>query len=76
MKRTAAKIKEPASAPPGDDGSTMHRTNLRDVPKVALAYFTGPPLLPPLSTLLERALGVPMDRAISLSNDPRFLTQL
>ena len=32
----------------------------RDVSKVALAYFTGPPLLPPLSTLLERALGVPM----------------
>src|SRR4029453_8962822 len=46
----------------------------RDVPKVALAYFTGPPLLPPLSNLLERALGVPMHRAIALSNDPRFLT--
>lgn len=46
----------------------------RDVAKVATNYFTGPPLLPPLSTLLERALGVPMDRAIALSNDPRFLT--
>jgi CubicO group peptidase (beta-lactamase class C family) len=46
----------------------------RDVSKVALAYFTGPPLLPPLSTLLARALGVPMDRAIAISNDPRFLT--
>lgn len=46
----------------------------RDVAKVALSYFTGPPLLPPLSTLLERALGVPMERAIALSNDPRFLT--
>lgn len=46
----------------------------RDVSKVALSYFTGPPLLPPLSTLLERALGVPMHRAIALSNDPRFLT--
>jgi CubicO group peptidase (beta-lactamase class C family) len=46
----------------------------RDVSKVALSYFTGPPLLPPLSTLLERALGVPMHRAIAVSNDPRFLT--
>jgi CubicO group peptidase (beta-lactamase class C family) len=46
----------------------------RDVSKVAVAYFTGPPLLPPLSTLLERALGVPMERAIALSNDPRYLT--
>jgi CubicO group peptidase (beta-lactamase class C family) len=46
----------------------------RDVSKVALSYFTGPPLLPPLSTLLERALGVPMNPAIALSNDPRFLT--
>lgn len=46
----------------------------RDVPKVALAYLTGPPLLPPLSTLLERALGLPMERVVALSNDPRFLT--
>ena len=46
----------------------------RDVPKVAVNYFTGPPLLPPLSTLLERALGVPMDEVIALTNDPRFLT--
>jgi CubicO group peptidase (beta-lactamase class C family) len=48
----------------------------RDVAKVALSYFTGPPLLPPLSTFLERALGVPMDRAIALTNDARFLTAL
>jgi len=46
----------------------------RDVPKVALSYFTGPPLVPPLSTLLERALGVPMDRAIALTNDARYMT--
>jgi CubicO group peptidase (beta-lactamase class C family) len=46
----------------------------RDVSKVALAYLTGPPLLPPLSTLLERALGLPMERVVALSNDPRFLT--
>jgi len=46
----------------------------RDVGKVATNYFTGPPLLPPLSTLLERALGMPMERVIEVSNDPRFLT--
>jgi CubicO group peptidase (beta-lactamase class C family) len=46
----------------------------RDVPKVAVNYFTGPPLLPPLSTLIERALGLPMDEVITISNDPRFLT--
>jgi len=45
----------------------------RDVSKVARAYFTGPPLMPPLSTLLERALGVPLDRAVTLTNDPRYL---
>jgi CubicO group peptidase (beta-lactamase class C family) len=47
---------------------------VRDVSKVALNYFTGPPLLPPLSTLIERALGLPMDEVITISNDPRFLT--
>jgi CubicO group peptidase (beta-lactamase class C family) len=46
----------------------------RDVSKVALSYFTGPPLLPPLSTLIERALGLPMEQVITISNNPRFLT--
>jgi CubicO group peptidase (beta-lactamase class C family) len=46
----------------------------RDVSKVALSYFTGPPLLPPLSTLMERALGLPLDQVIEVGNDPRFLT--
>ncbi|HSP99257.1 MAG TPA: serine hydrolase domain-containing protein [Candidatus Dormibacteraeota bacterium] len=46
----------------------------RDVGKVAVNYFTGPPLLPPLSTLLERALGLPLDEVIAVSNAPRFLT--
>jgi CubicO group peptidase (beta-lactamase class C family) len=46
----------------------------RDVSKVVRNYFTGPPLVPPLSTVIERALGVPMERAIALTNDPRFLT--
>jgi CubicO group peptidase (beta-lactamase class C family) len=45
-----------------------------DVEKVGPAYVTGPPLLPPLSTLVTRALGQPLDRVIEISNDPRFLT--
>jgi len=45
-----------------------------DVPLVAPAYRTGPPLLPPLSLLAQRALGAPLERVVELSNDPRFLT--
>ena len=46
----------------------------RDVGRVALSYPTGPPALPPLSTVLQRALGLPADELTVLSNDPRFLT--
>jgi CubicO group peptidase (beta-lactamase class C family) len=45
-----------------------------DVDKVGPAYVTGPPLLPPLSTLVTRALGQPLDKVIEISNDARFLT--
>jgi CubicO group peptidase (beta-lactamase class C family) len=45
-----------------------------DLQRVGLAYATGPPVLPPLSTLLKRALGSPVDRVTEISNDPRFLT--
>src|SRR5579884_515334 len=45
-----------------------------DVEKVGLSYLTGPPVLPPLSTLVNRVLGQPIDRVVELSNDPRFLT--
>jgi CubicO group peptidase (beta-lactamase class C family) len=45
-----------------------------DVERVGLSYITGPPLLPPVSTLVTRALGAPVDRVIEVSNDPRFLT--
>jgi CubicO group peptidase (beta-lactamase class C family) len=47
-----------------------------DVDKVALAYVTGPPALPPLSTMIERALGVTIREAVDFSNDPRFLTAI
>jgi CubicO group peptidase (beta-lactamase class C family) len=46
----------------------------KDVERVALSYPTGPPALPPLSTVLQRALGLPPDQITLRSNDPRFLT--
>ncbi|MFO0759245.1 MAG: serine hydrolase domain-containing protein [Byssovorax sp.] len=45
-----------------------------EVDLVAQAAFTGPPTLPPYSWVLERAFGVDMRNAVSMSNDPRFLT--
>jgi len=45
-----------------------------DVDKVGPSYVTGVPLLPPLSTLVARALSRPLAEAVELSNDPRFLT--
>jgi CubicO group peptidase (beta-lactamase class C family) len=45
-----------------------------EVDDVAVNYFTGPPPLPPLSIILQRALGVEFRRATEISNDPRFLT--
>ena len=44
-----------------------------DVGEVGLNYVTGPPLLPPLSSLVSRVLGNPLDAVVELSNDPRFL---
>jgi CubicO group peptidase (beta-lactamase class C family) len=50
--------------------------NPRDVSRVALSYFTGPPPVPPISTMLARALGVGMREATRLTNDPRYLTAI
>jgi CubicO group peptidase (beta-lactamase class C family) len=47
-----------------------------DVKAVAPGYVTGPPLLPPLSTLVTRVLSGPLDEAVETSNDPRFLTAI
>ena len=44
-----------------------------DVGAVGLNYVTGPPTLPPLSNLITRVLGNPVDKVVELSNDPRFL---
>jgi CubicO group peptidase (beta-lactamase class C family) len=46
----------------------------QDVARVGLSYPTGPRLLPPLSQLASRALGLPWDQLVELCNDPRFLT--
>jgi CubicO group peptidase (beta-lactamase class C family) len=45
-----------------------------DLDEVGLSYITGPRLLPPVSNLVTRALGVPIEQVIDMSNDPRFLT--
>jgi CubicO group peptidase (beta-lactamase class C family) len=45
----------------------------QDLDAVGLASPTGPPPLPPLSTVLDRALGLPLDAVTEISNDPRFL---
>jgi CubicO group peptidase (beta-lactamase class C family) len=45
-----------------------------EVGEVAVNYFTGPPPLPPFSTILRRALGIGFREAGAMSNDPRFLT--
>ena len=42
--------------------------------EVAINAFTGPPIVPPLSTVLRRALSVEFVEAVRVSNDPRFLT--
>ena len=55
---------------------TNYGVSRRDVPKVAINYFTGPPPLPPLSILLQRAFGVGFREAVEQSNDPRFLTSV
>jgi CubicO group peptidase (beta-lactamase class C family) len=45
-----------------------------DRDRVGLSYVPGPRLLPPVSTIVTRALGAPVDEVIESSNDPRFLT--
>lgn len=44
--------------------------------EVAQNAFTGPPILPPLSTAIRRALSVDFRDAVKISNDPRFLTSI
>ena len=46
----------------------------RDLPLVASDAVTGPPVPPPLSIMLRRALGASIQDVIALAKDPRFLT--
>ncbi len=45
-------------------------------PDVATNYFTGMPLLPPLSGLVEKALGGSMQQVMEVSNQPLFLNAI
>ncbi len=45
-----------------------------DIGAVGADYVTGPPILPPVSQLMTRALGLPVDDLVEVANDPRFLT--
>lgn len=47
-----------------------------DVDKVALNRFTGAHVPPGLGYLVKRAVGVPFERAVAISNEPRFLTAI
>jgi CubicO group peptidase (beta-lactamase class C family) len=47
-----------------------------DLPIVAEDAFTGPPVPPPMSWVLTRALGTDMRSVVELSNDPRFRTAI
>jgi len=44
-----------------------------DIGQVAVNAFTGTLPVPPISTIFQRALGLPIKRIVELSNDPRFL---
>lgn len=47
-----------------------------DVKRVAENAFTGPPIPPPVSNILTRALGGELSDVCEMSNDPRFITGL
>jgi CubicO group peptidase (beta-lactamase class C family) len=53
---------------------TSYGVDEADLDAVGTDYVTGPPLLPPASTLLTRALGVPADTVVEWAGDRRFRT--
>ena len=55
---------------------TSYGVRPEDVDRVAENAFTGPPIPPPMSNLLHRALGTSLRDAVKLSNDPRFNTAI
>jgi CubicO group peptidase (beta-lactamase class C family) len=67
----AAEVLEPLAFRWGNYGVAPE-----DVGRVGLNYATGPRLLPPVSTLVTRALAQPIERVVEQSNDPRFMTAI
>ncbi len=53
---------------------TNYGVDPADVSAVATSHCTGAPVVPPISNLLKRALGVSVGDATRLSNKPEFLT--
>ena len=53
---------------------TNYGVATRDLNRVAQSYFTGAKILPPVSTMIASLLGVSMQQAVTMSNDPRFLS--
>ncbi|HTM19605.1 MAG TPA: serine hydrolase domain-containing protein [Kofleriaceae bacterium] len=47
-----------------------------ELERIAFNARTGPPVPPPMSLLLRRALGVDLATAVTASNDPRFLASV
>lgn len=66
-------LRDELRAPLGFDGFDFGVPAAR-LPEVAVSAFTGPPVLPPVSQLMRRALSVDFVEAVRVSNDPRFLT--
>ena len=52
---------------------TNYGVAAEDFDAVGRCYPTGPKPLPPLSTMLTRVLGLPVDEVTRAGNDPRFL---
>jgi CubicO group peptidase (beta-lactamase class C family) len=48
----------------------------RRLDDVAIDVCTGPRLIWPLKDIFEKALGIPVERLVELSNDPRFRTAI
>jgi len=44
-----------------------------DIPRVAMNYHTGPPLIFPISYIARRALSAPWGEVVRISNQPRFM---
>jgi CubicO group peptidase (beta-lactamase class C family) len=55
---------------------TNYGVGEEDLGEVGTDYLTGPPLAPPFSNLLSRALGSRLDDLIEATADPRFLTAI